>query len=858
MPQKASKIDENKDQQSNGEQSDIADDVSTLAPSRVSYSRSQGSFIVDDEEDGPLYDGRDDSSTLLSGNVHTLNHGKSSLPFHKRSSSNELLLSAQLSQMNYNNNRVSLGRAILQLQDLLQQIDLENEARPIHLPHHGEERSQLHVLKLHVKIDGNYSERSDFNLDKEALAKLFKSQIDVALNHLKSLQKRVDDVSSKVFITGDVNTGKSSFCNSLLRRKLLPEDQLPCTNVFCEILEARENGNNEEVHALSTKMARTVKDANTIYKIRDKSTYETHSLKSLPELVQKNEEYILLKIYIKDDKRTPETSLLRNGTVDISLIDSPGLNMDCIQTSEVMARQEEIDLVIFVVNAENQLTLSAKEFIALASREKKFMFFVVKKFDKIRDKQRCKDLILKQIKDLSPETHKSSSQFIHFLSDNGDGSDPDPHDNPDDDDKYDRDDPNPDFDHLENSLRNFVLKKRSLSKLLPAKTYICKLLSDVQMISQANMKIYQQEDNALNKNLEELRPEFAKVKAHCDGLSETVDKLSEETVSETYEYTRQKIQYSLQIPLSEFPQYQGISQIHEFIFQTEQFIKDQIKESIFTSEFFAKGQTAKCVNEINSLGKEKLGDDFMSNRVFKSNLMFTKKRHFFIKKLSVPLSATDFFAPSWEGLFGYLSWGFVLPTHAKPSHDSTNSSAVNSNSFTGVLGLGRYSSTQYWTKPSLLFTSRIPTLALYSFGGVKVIKNIVLQGFQFFSWQTIKRISGSLLLVGSLLSIAYLVHDLPRALPQNLSAKYRKTLQENDYAHMNSERISREVREVLRIPTREIVKACELVMDKKQTVKRDLQKKLENNALSVSFFHQLLERATSQRELVERINLDVD
>lgn len=106
--------------------------------------------------------------------------------------------------------------------------------------------------------------------------------------------------------------------------------------------------------------------------------------------------------------------------------------------------------------------------------------------------------------------------------------------------------------------------------------------------------------------------------------------------------------------------------------------------------------------------------------------------------------------------------------------------------------------------------------------------------------------------------MAYLVHDLPRALPQNLSIKYKIKLQQNDYGHSNAERISKEVREVLRVPTREIVKSCELVMDKKLTAKRDLEGKLENNALSIKFFRQLLERATTERTIVERINLDVD
>lgn len=826
------------------------DDDKTVVPERVTYSRSHGSFIVDEAS---LYDDEDDASTVVSGNVHSLKVGASATASHRRSLSNERLLSTQLSQMNYNNNRISLDRAISQVQELLQQISVENDARPIHLPNDRDNGERpLHVLKLQIKIDGNYSDRNGIHLDKEASAKLFSSQIKLSLNHLASLQKRVDDVSSKVFITGDVNTGKSNFCNSLLRRRVLPEDQLPCTNVFCEILEARDNNNIEEVHALTIEKAHSVKNAIDIYNIRDKSTYEVHSLRDMPDLVQRSDKYVLLKVYIKDDKRPPETSLLRNGTVDISLIDSPGLNMDSMQTAEVMSRQEEIDLVIFVVNAENQLTLSAKDFIALASREKKFMFFVVKKFDRIRDKQRCKDLVLKQIRDLSPETHKSSSQFIHFLTHNSGG---DPYGDPpsDSDDEYEG---NPDFDHLENSLRNFVLKKRSVSKLLPAKTYLCKLLSDVDEISRLNMEIYQKEDDSLNGELNQLKPEVAEVKAQCNELSASVDKMSEDTVSTVYDFTKSKVQSSVEVPLSEFPQYQGLSQIHNFIFRTEQFIKDQVIDAITASETFAKGITETSVNEINKLGREELGDDFMHNRVFRSDLMFTKRRHLFVKKLSIPLSFRDFFAPSWTGFIDYLSWGLVSTSIADSGNPETQTN--NAGGVTNALGLGNYSVTQYWTKPSLIFTSKVPTLAVYSFGSVKILRNIVVQGFQFFSWSTIKRVSGSLLVLGGLLGAAYLIHDLPRALPQSLSAKYKLTLQRKEYAHSNADRVSKEVREVMKIPIREIVRSCELVVDRKQAVKKDLEKKLANNALSTKFFTQLSERATTQRQVVERINLEVD
>lgn len=844
--------------------SNIPDDSSTIVPPQVTYSRSHGSFIIQDEDDEDSV--LDDSCTAVSGNVHTLNRPVSSS--HTRSLSNERMLSAQLSQMNYNNNRISLNRAILQAQDLLEQLAKENNERPIHLPIGVENGLQL--LKIQVKIDGKYSEPDDINFDKKELAKLLRAQIKDILNHLTSLQKRVDDVSSKVFITGDVNTGKSNLCNSLLRRRLLPEDQLPCTNVFCEILEARENDNLEEVHAFPIERSKSAKEANSIYKIRDKSTYETFPLTELDELVLKNDEYVLLKVYIKDDKRPPENSLLRNGTVDISLIDSPGLNMDSVQTAEVMTRQEEIDLVIFVVNAENQLTLSAKEFISLASREKKLMFFVVKKFDKIRDKQRCKDLILKQIKDLSPETYKSSTQFVHFMA--GEGGGPNLGNGPDDGDGDDDgnnppendEDPDPHFDRLENSLRNFVLKKRSLSKLLPAKTYLSKILKELQHISEFNVLKYHEEDESLRRQIDELKPEVTKTKESCEGLSHSVDKLAEEAVTDIYKFTRQQLISSLEIPLADFPKYQGLSQIHDFIFQTEQYIKDRIKECVLSSEIYARGQTQQSVDKISALGKEKLGDEFMSDRVFKSDLMFTKKSHLFGKKLSVPLSMADLFAPSWEGFFGYMTWGVGLPVSTSSNtatHENKATRSVEDNTDNGItaaLGLTTYSLNQYWSNPSLIFTSKIPTMAVYSVGGAKLVRNLIIQGVQFFSWSTIKRISGSLIIVGTVLGAAYLVHDLPRALPQNLSLKYTKALEKTDYVHVNAERISKEVRGVLRTPIREILKSCELVVDKKNGAQRELENIRQDNALSIKYLKQIQERAVFQHKIIERINLEVD
>lgn len=484
-------------------------------------------------------------------------------------------------------------------------------------------------------------------------------------------------------------------------------------------------------------------------------------------MVYNNEKYILLKIYIKDDKRPEDYSLLRNGTADISLIDSPGLNMDSVKTTEVMSSQEEIDLVVFVVNAENQLTLSAREFISMASREKKLMFFVVNKFDHIKDKERCKKLILNQIKEISPETYKQNREFVHFVSsygkvpdDDGDGPDGDDsdgeHGNHDD----------PDFDRLEDNLRNFVLKKRSLSKLLPAKTYLIKLLKDLENISECNLQKYRTEDHELNVQLDSLEPDIKETNTRCLSLIEAVDKLSDFTIKEVYAYTKVQINKALILQPSEFPPYHGVSNLYDYLQRVRTFIMDQILSSVQVSESYAKNSAVESVNQINSLAKEQLGEDFMADKVFKSDLMFTKKKHNLSKSMNIPFELQDFLSPSIEGFVSYLSWGFVKPTAVAESGE-------NAKTWTQSLALTNYSLSQYWTNPSLIFTSKIPTLLIYSFGGTKVITNAALFGSQFFSIKSLKNLSGSLIFLGSVLGLAYLIHDLPRALPMNLSKKYK-------------------------------------------------------------------------------------
>jgi len=360
---------------------------------------------------------------------------------------------------------------------------------------------QFSVLKLDLKLGNLHQTELVHSLEKSAVASLLDGQISSSIKHLLSLRDRIEDTSSKVLVTGDVNVGKSTFCNALLRRKVLPEDQLQNTSIFCEVLDSRENSGVEEVHAIRHGVT---------YNRHDESSYDVFTLHDLEKLVTEDEVYSNCKVYLRD-VRSIDKSLLNNGVVDIAIIDAPSLNNDTTKTTAVFARQEEIDVVVFVVSASNQITLSAKEFIWAAANEKAYIFMVVNGYEIIKNKERFQKEILKQIHGLSPRTYKDSDELVHFVSSNaipvaplgpggpdgassgggmitssggGGGDDPDfdEDSDPKGKGKEKQKEKIQDFERLEESLRRFVLEKRARSKLAPAKTYLLNVLGDVQTL----------------------------------------------------------------------------------------------------------------------------------------------------------------------------------------------------------------------------------------------------------------------------------------------------------------------------------------------------------------------------------------
>lgn len=688
----------------------------------------------------------------------------------------------------------------------------------------------FNVFKLDLQVGGGRLSSTELiqQLEKTSVASLLDEKILQIIRHLMSLRERIDDTTSKVLITGDLNAGKSTFCNALLRRKLLPEDQQPCTSVFCEVVDARENNGVEEVHAVPIGVK---------YDRNNDATFEVFTLEDLDDLVTEYEKYTILKVYV-NDRRPVGQSLLRNGVVDICLIDAPGLNMDSYQTTQVFSRQEEIDLVVFVVSAENHFTLSAKEFIWSAAHEKSLVFIVVNRFDNIRDKARCQRLILDQVANLSPETHKDARDFVHFVSSSHILDDVNkPGDGPDggDDGGPENDDEHPDFDRLEASLRNFVLEKRSLSKLMPAKTYLKNILKDLETLTFVNVQVTEAEKDRVVEELNQLTPEFDKLMRQSVNVTEDIDNQIESVGQQVYDFTERHLTDAIN-KLGESPvvPYGSLMSSFSYAVDTRETIIDQILAEVETCESYAKHETSSSIHSITSIGIMHLGVRPVFNKKFNEGVMFTRKRDALSRSIYAELTIWDLFDISIPYLMS--SNRNTLETSGPKSievKDSSESSSAVTNALTlaSVVGTGQLLRSTDIARSVLTLTQLLDS---------SVIKKLALPA----------------LVVGALCGVAYVVSDIPYAVARNVSRKLRGELHSMGYVQVNAARISRECRKVLKYPAQDVRSEFQGKIEEQARKKEKFTKTAKEIEEAHKYFKKLHKEVVDQSKLVDRCNLE--
>ncbi|EPE09006.1 transmembrane gtpase fzo1 [Ophiostoma piceae UAMH 11346] len=679
---------------------------------------------------------------------------------------------------------------------------------------------EFSVLKLDLKLGGLHQAELVHSLEKGSIASLLDEKIRTSIKHLQSLRERIEDISSKVLITGDLNAGKSTFCNALLRRKLLPEDQQPCTSIFCEVLDAGENSGVEEVHAVHL---------DTIYNRNDESTYDVFSLKQLEDLVVDNTTYIQCKVYVKD-VRSVDESLLSNGIVDIALIDAPGLNSDTTKTTAVFARQEEIDVVVFVVSAANHFTLTATEFIRAAAAEKSYFFFVVNGFDVIRDQNRCKKMILDQVSSLSPQTHKEASELVHFVSSNaipipapggpggpggsgsssggGGGDDDDPSGKGKGKEKL------RDFESMEQSLRRFVLEKRAHSKLAPAKNYLLNILNDVYALATVNTEVAQSEIARVTGDLSEIEPLLeTNLKAKTEVAAEA-DRIIEDTCKDVYSHSRAVISFAIKHASDEnlgVP-YTGLWSAFQYAEDIKHAMFTQIAASVSECEETARGKAETGVNALKQLGILHLGNEF-ADFGFRSDFMFRRRRDELARKLDVPTEIIDF-----------VDLSMLLQRQEKVAGTGMALTLAT------ALG-GRMIGMQGWMDHAL---------SAFKVMGTASSRRLLIPG----------------LVLAAIAATGYVLSQIPKSLPHRLSNKISSRLEEIDYVHYNSARISGTVRKVLRIPADSIRDGLNRSVDQLGARREDTLKIKAESEGALKYFSNLVIESSHKRAAVTALDLD--
>lgn len=445
------------------------------------------------------------------------------------------------------------------------------------------------------------------SLDDGSLSRLLGSKLSDCICYLLRLRTRVLDRQSRVLVTGDVNAGKSSFINALLRREILPTDQQPCTQSFCEIIPIFEGES----------YVQAAKDFEICSSSSDNTAYEHMSIRAMQDEIQN--ESTPFKIF-KAFLRTSQDSFSFSSSVDFSLIDSPGLNTDIMKTMALFSKQEDIDVIVFIISAANHLTLSAREFLQTVSSEKAYVFIVVNKLDDIKNQEKCRRVILAQIREVLPKTFEEQEELIHFVSTRAFCENL--HRAPVTEvecspilvaNHKDKETVSflQEFARMESNLRMFIFDKRLKSKLLPVKLYLLQLLAEVICLLKSNVLQRSEELNKLEHELSIISPCFDSLIAHNGLLHADLRSKSEDASLSSYAEAAANLN---RIPvtalIAQIP-WRGILEVYRFSSD----VHSQVcKEALSIARGVVEDSAVKALQHLTKLDEIALGH---SKQVFK-------------------------------------------------------------------------------------------------------------------------------------------------------------------------------------------------------------------------------------------------
>jgi mitofusin len=429
-----------------------------------------------------------------------------------------------------------------------------------------------------------------------------------------------------------------------------------------------------------------------------------------------------------------------------------------------------------------------------AANEKTHIFIVVNRFDSIRDKDRCKRLILEQIRQLSPATYADAQDLVHFVSAGNVDLEPGSR-------KVDA----PDFALLEQKLRAFVLENRTKSKLLPAKTYISNLLSDITTLCRINESKSNQEYSQAVVQLEQDLPAYQHLIRVRDSVLIQIEKVAETTVTSIQNHAVGQLNQAVESIAGaiESIEYPGILLIWQYAQDIADSMVHKLLQDVRQEEQHARQDTSVCLERIHAMGGEHLGNYPLTANTEKMCLRNRDRR------VEITVEATDFF--------------------------------------------------------DLVLDDKLSGCAL-SFGAVTMVGSRML-GFKdamssiwsisnFMSAPTMRRWIIPVVGVASVGVIVYVIGDMRNAVERKLVNKFKLAVRETGYVEGQGNRIGREARKVLRVEGWEVQNRIQKAIEQKEEQRNETEAMALDAKETAEFFHSILQKSDLLLEKVELIAIN--
>lgn len=424
-----------------------------------------------------------------------------------------------------------------------------------------------------------------------------------------------------------------------------------------------------------------------------------------------------------------------------------------------------------------------------AANEKTHIFIVVNRFDAIRDKDRCKRLVLEQIRQLSPATYANADDLVHFVSAGTVDLEPGSR-------KLDA----PEFARLEQRLRAFVLENRTQSKLSPAKNYMLNLLSDIEGLSEANREMAISEYERATQELENDLPAYQNLLRVRDRVLSQIEKVAESAAASIQQHTVNRLNSAVEqihktVHSIEYP---GILLIWQYAQDLADSMSQKLLKEVRQLETHAREKTDEAVERIHEMGVEHVG---VYPRAASVDKMCVKNRD---RAVVISVEPTDFFDLMLdEKLSGCaLSLGAAMALGGR------------------IMGF-RDVMSGVWSVSNNMQNARrliLPVVGVASFG-----------------------------------FLVYIVSDMRYAVQRKLVKKFKEAVRDSNYVEAQGRRMARESRKVLRVEGWEIQSRLAKEVELKEQRRNEMQVLASTSQESFRFFASLFEKSHALYEKVASV-----